>query len=69
MWRRRWADWLGYGRSEMAKATKKSTLLPNRSALKGLDKTQRTIADYAKLVPGAEASPAIIQNLAVPKGK
>lgn len=49
------------------KSGKKSRLLPSRGGLNDLGKTKRTIADYAKAVPGAEASPSIVQNLAKPK--
>jgi hypothetical protein len=42
--------------------------LPTRGGLNDLDKSQRTIADYAKATPGASAgSPNVIQNLR--KGK
>jgi hypothetical protein len=42
--------------------------LPDRNALKSLDKTQRTIADYAKLTPirSLAPNPLVMQNLRKP---
>jgi hypothetical protein len=48
---------------------KTTTKLPARTALKGLDKTQRTIIDYGKLTPMAGAAPpsTIVQILRKPR--
>lgn len=55
----------------MAKMTKKSRLLPGRGGLNDLQKSKRTIADYAKVSPISPITPnpAEIRVLEVPKGK
>jgi len=51
------------------KAGKKTRQLPSRGGLKDLEKSGRTIADYAKASPlkPDEASPNVIQNLRAAK--
>jgi hypothetical protein len=51
------------------KTTKKAKQLPNRSALKGLDATARTINDYSKVTPitPVEPQPNILQGLRKPR--
>ena len=53
----------------MTKLGKKTRQLPTRGGLNDLGKTHRTIADYVKVAPSAEASPSIVNNLRKPKGK
>lgn len=51
------------------KSAKPTRLLPTRGGLNDLGKSQRTIADYAKMVPSLPQSgePAAIINLANPR--
>lgn len=51
--------------------TKKSKLLPSRSALNRLSKKPGTILDYAKSLPTAPGGPTtnIVRNLQMPKKK
>ena len=51
------------------KKSKKSRQLPNRGGLNDLDKSERTITDYAKASPikPDEPTPSVMQNLAKPR--
>lgn len=46
----------------------KSRLLPNRAAMKGLDKSQRTIRDYSKAVKlqDDDPMPVVLQPMRKP---
>ena len=51
------------------KKSKQARALPTRGGLYDLDKTGRTIVDYAKALPTDQArpTPSVMQNLAPPK--
>jgi hypothetical protein len=45
------------------KQGKQSTILPSRSGLQALTKSEKTINDYSKATPVTAETPNLIQNL------